>query len=276
MLTATVDGRPAAPPKASWFRHDALIAQLALLSMAVAGVLRLIPGVAKDAAAWPLIAAIVLGGLPLVVGLVKQAVARQFGSDLLAGLSILTAVILGEYFIAVVIVLMLSGGQALEQYATRRASSALDALARRHPSHAHRRRKDGWEDVPLDDVAVGDMLMVLPHEVCPVDGVVVDGTSTMDESYLSGEPFVIRKTVGATVVSGAINQAGLLTIAAARLAVDSRYARIVGIVREAEERRPPCGVSRTGSARGTRSSPSAWPRPVGWRAAIRTGFLRSS
>ena len=239
VLTATADGRPAAQPKASWFRHDALIAQLALLSMALAGVLRLIPGVAKDAAAWPLIAAIVLGGLPLLVGLVKQALARQFGSDLLAGLSILTAVILGEYLIAVVIVLMLSGGQALEQYATRRASTALDALARRHPSHAHRRRKDGWEDVPLEDVAVGDTLMVLPHEVCPVDGVVVDGTSTMDESYLSGEPFVIRKTVGATVVSGAINQDGLLTIVAARLAVDSRYARIVGIVRAAEERRPP-------------------------------------
>jgi len=232
MLTATAEGR------APWFRHDALIAQLALLSMLLAGILRLIPGVGTEAT-WPLIAAIVLGGLPLVVGLVKQALARQFGSDLLAGLSILTAVVLGEYFIAVVIVLMLSGGQALEQYATRRASTALDALARRHPSHAHRRQQNGWDDVPLEDVAVGDILIVLPHEVCPVDGVVVDGRSTMDESYLSGEPFVIRKTVGATVVSGAINQDGLLTIAAARLAVDSRYARIVGIVRAAEERRPP-------------------------------------
>ena len=104
--------------------------------------------------------------------------------------------------------------------------------------------------MPLEDVAVGDTLMVLPHEVCPVDGVVADGTSTMDESYLSGEPFVIRKTVGATVVSGAINQDGLLTIVAARLAVDSRYARIVGIVRAAEERRPPMRrLADSGSAR---------------------------
>ena len=265
MLTATAEVRP------PWFRHDALIAQLALLSMALAGILRLIPGVGTEAATWPLIAAIVFGGLPLLVGLVKQALARQFGSDLLAGLSILTAVILDEYLIAVVIVLMLSGGQALEQYATRRASTALDALARRHPSHAHRRQKDGWSDVPLEDVAVGDTLMVLPHEVCPVDGVVADGTSTMDEWFLSGEPFVIRKTVGATVVSGAINQDGLLTIVAARLAVDSRYARIVGIVRAAGERRRPCGVSRIGSARGTRWWLSVWRRPAGWRAVIRTG-----
>ena len=219
--------------------RDARIAALALLSIALSGGLRLIPDLPPHVAEWPLIAAAALGGVPLVMGLITRVMAREFGSDLLAGLAIVTAVVLGQYLVAVVIVLMLSGGQALEHYATRRASAALDALARRNPSQAHRRNAGNLEDVLLDDVAVGDVLVIFPHETCPVDGAVLEGTSTMDESFLSGEPFRIRKTVGADVISGAINQEGLLTIRAARRAEDSRYARIVDIVRAAEERRPP-------------------------------------
>ncbi|HKW01759.1 MAG TPA: heavy metal translocating P-type ATPase [Vicinamibacterales bacterium] len=228
MLNRAVDGR-----------SDVRIAALALLSIALAGGLRLTPGIPAHVAEWPLIAATAVGGFLLVVDLTRRVLAGELGSDLLAGLAIVTAVLLGQFLVAVVIVLMLSGGQALEHYATRRASAALAALARRNPSHAHRRQQGNIEDVPLDDVAVGDVLVIFPHETCPVDGIVLEGTSTMDESYLSGEPFVIRKTVGAPIVSGAINQHGLLTIRATRRAVDSRYARIVGIVREAEERRPP-------------------------------------
>ena len=172
-------------------------------------------------------------------GLGRQAFQGRFGADLLAGISIVTAVLLGQPLVAVVVVLMLSGGQALEAYATRRASSVLDALARRSPSLAHRRQGESLVDVPLDDVHVGDELVVLPHELCPVDGHVRSGESTMDESYLSGEPFLIRKTAGAAVISGAINGDGALTIVTERRAVDSRYARIMAIVRMAEERRPP-------------------------------------
>ena len=151
----------------------------------------------------------------------------------------LPSAILAQYIVAVLVILMLSGGQTLEHYATRRASAVLDALARRNPTLAHRRHGQELSDVPLGDIAVGDVLVILPHEICPVDGLVAEGLSTMDESFLSGEPFLMRKTVGSTVISGAINQDGALTITATRLAVDSRYARIMAIVRTAEERRPP-------------------------------------
>jgi heavy metal translocating P-type ATPase len=186
----------------------------------------------------PLLAALLAGGIPLVAELTLRLVRFEFSSDLLAGISIVTAVILGEYLAGTLVVLMLSGGQALENYAVRRASSALHALARRMPSQAHRKQGGTIRDVPLDAVAVGDILVVFPHETCPVDGIVVEGHSAMDESYLTGEPFVLSKAVGSAVLSGAINGAGALTIRAEKTAIDSRYAKIMQVMRESEQRRP--------------------------------------
>lgn len=186
----------------------------------------------------PLIAALVFGGGPLVLDLTVKLFRRQFGSDLLAGISIVTAVLLQEYLAGALVVLMLSGGEALEAYAVRSASSVLAALARRMPSVAHRRRDGTMTDVPLDDIAVGDVLVVLPHEICPVDGVVLEGHSVMDESYLTGEPYMMSKTPGSEVLSGAINGEAALTIRAARLAVDSRYANIMEVMRASEQSRP--------------------------------------
>lgn len=186
----------------------------------------------------PLIVALVLGGAPLVYDLVVKVFRREFGSDLLAGISIVTSVILGEYLAGTFVVLMLSGGEALEGYAVRSASAVLKALAARLPSVAHRTVDGSLEDIALDDVQVGDRLIVFPHETCPVDGTVINGHGSMDESYLTGEPYVMSKTPGSEVLSGAINGESALTIRADKLAVDSRYARIMSVMRESEQRRP--------------------------------------
>jgi heavy metal translocating P-type ATPase len=187
---------------------------------------------------WPLFVALVLGGLPLVFTLIRRLVKGDFSSDLLAGISIVTAVLLGEYLAGTLVVLMLSGGQAIEAYAMGRASSALSALARRIPAVAHRKSGTAIVDVPLDVIVPGNNVIVFPHEACPVDGIVVEGRSTMDESYLTGEPYVLSKTVGTSVLSGAVNGEGALTIRAEKRAVDSRYARIMSVMRESEQRRP--------------------------------------
>jgi cation transport ATPase len=131
--------------------------------------------------------AVLVAGVPLLFDLLKKLAAFEVGADALAGISIITAAILGEYLAGAIIVLMLSGGTALELYATRRASSVLSALAKRVPSGAHRLTDSGVVDVALEDVQIDDRLVVLPHEICPVDGAVVDGRGTMDESYLTGE-----------------------------------------------------------------------------------------
>ena len=188
-------------------------------------------------AEWALIA-VLLGGVPLLFDLLKKLAAFEVGSDALAGISIITSAILGEYLAGAIIVLMLSGGTALELYATRRASSVLSALAKRVPSSAHRLTDAGIIDVVMADVRIDDRLVVLPHEICPVDGAVVEGRGTMDESYLTGEPFQIAKAPGSEVLSGAINGEAAMTIVVTKLPVDSRYAKIVQVMEQAEAQRP--------------------------------------
>jgi heavy metal translocating P-type ATPase len=123
------------------------------------------------------------------------------------------------------------------------------------PSIAHRVHDGLMADVPLDAVAVGDQVVVLPHETCPVDGVVTDGHGTMDESYLTGEPFLLAKAPGSAVLSGAVTGDAALTIRAERLAVDSRYAKIMQVMRESEQRRP--RLRRLGDKLGALYTPLA-------------------
>ena len=213
----------------------------------------------------PLFAALLIGGVPMVWDLLKKLTKRQFGSDLLAGVSIITAILLSEYLVAVIVVLMLSGGEALEEFATARASSVLEALARRMPSIAHRKDGSGLAEVKLEDIRIGDELAVLPHEICPVDGVVVEGRSVMDEAYLTGEPYEISKAPGSTVISGAINGEAMLTIRAEKLAKDSRYARIMKVMEETEQQRP--RLRRLGDQLG------AWYTPLALGIAIAAALL---
>jgi heavy metal translocating P-type ATPase len=234
---------------------ETYIAGITLLAIVLHLVLRYGTRAPLRVALAPLIVVLVVGGTPLVFDLAKKLLKREFGSDLLAGISILTAVALGQYLVAAIVVLMLSGGTALEEFATARASSVLDALARRMPSVAHRRGADGAAvDLTLDGIRIGDVLIVLPHEICPVDGVVIEGRGRMDEAYLTGEPYEISKIAGSQVISGAINGDAALVIRAEKLAVDSRYARIMKVMQSSEQQRP--HLRRLGDQLG------AWYTPI--------------
>lgn len=258
MMTASAASEKSGPE--SYSRLSALIAAGSVVGIAVHLVLRYVlsldqPLFSLPAHDWPLIATLVLGGIPMVAGLVIKAFRGEFGSDLLAGISIVTAVLLGEYLAGAIVVLMLSGGDALESYAVRSASSVLDALARRVPSVAHRKSGSGLADVPIAQLAVGDELVIFPHEICPVDGTVIEGRGTMDEAYLTGEPYLVSKAAGAHCLSGAINGNAALTIRADKLASDSRYAKIMQVMRESEQRRP--RLRRLGDQLGTWYTPLA-------------------
>ena len=181
--------------------------------------------------------AIAGASIPLLFSLTRQVLKVNFSVDILALLSVVTSIILGQYWVAAIVVLMLSGGQALEAYATGRASSVLSALAKRMPQIAHRAGKAD-SSVPIDEIAIDDQLLIYPHEICPVDGLVVAGQGSMDESYLPGEPFLIAKAPGATVLSGSINGNAALTIRATKKASDSRYAKIVEVLHASEQNRP--------------------------------------
>jgi len=239
---------------ATWTTRNGLITILAFAGIVVHLTLRYASGLAGRSANLPLVAVLLVGGLPLVVDLVWRAVHGQFGSDHLAGISIVASALLGEYLAGAIVVLMLSGGETLEQFAVAEATSVLRALARRLPTLAHRRRGSELDDVPVSEILAGDELSVLPHEICPVDGQVIQGHGTMDESYLTGEPFTISKGPGAAVLSGAINGDSSLTVRATRIAADSRYARIMQVMREAEQHRP--NLRRIGDQLG------AWYTPL--------------
>ncbi len=215
------------------------VALLSLGSIIVAG-LAFLWGVPGPWWSIPLMVATAAAGIPLILQVFRDAVHRRFGADVLGMLSLVTASVLGEWFVAGIIALMLSGGQALEEAASARASQVLDALARRSPTIAHRRGSNGAPiDVDVADVQRGDELILLPHEICPVDGTVVEGVGAMDESYLTGEPYVVPKAPGSSVLSGAINSTIALVIRADAIAAHSRYAQIVGVLARAEEQRPP-------------------------------------
>lgn len=217
---------------------ETIIAAFTIVLIGVHLVMRFGIGVEGRTANVPLWCVLAFGGGPLVWGLLAKVVRREFGSDLLAGISIVTSVLLGEYLAGALVVLMLSGGEALEAYAVRSASYVLRALSQRMPATAHRRVDAVVEDVPLDQLAIGDLVVVFPHDICPVDGTVVEGHGVMDESYLTGEPYRISKTPGSAVLSGAINGDSALVVAADKLAEDSRYAKIMQVMQASEEHRP--------------------------------------
>jgi heavy metal translocating P-type ATPase len=248
-------------------RKQAAIAVLALLAIAVHLVLRFGTASSTTAQNVPLWIALALGGVPLVWELLVKLWHREFGSDLLAGISIVTSALLDEYLAGTLVVLMLSGGETLEAYAVRSASSVLEALAKRMPTLAHRKQDSTISDVPLVDVAVGDVVLVFPHEVCPIDGTVVEGHGVMDESYLTGEPYMMSKTPGSTVLSGAVNGESALTIRADKLAVDSRYAQIMEVMLSSQQHQPQ--IRRLGDQLGAFYTPVAVA--IGVAAWLATG-----
>lgn len=203
----------------------------------------------------PLFFVIIIGGIPLLFRILLMLIKGNLGADLLAGISIITAIILGEYLAATLVILMIASGITLELYGTRKASSALVSLLERMPTKAHCKKGEQVDDVELSDIQIGDIIIIYPHEACPVDGVVIDGRGAMDESYLTGEPYIISKTIGSQVLSGAINGEYALTIKATKLASDSRYSSIVKVLQESEGKRPT--LKRLGDQIGAIFAPMA-------------------
>ncbi|WP_082650356.1 heavy metal translocating P-type ATPase [Legionella parisiensis] len=204
---------------------------------------------------FPLFLLIIIGGIPLFLQILFKLFQGNLGADLLAAIALLTGVILDEYLAASLIILMLASGQTLEVFAMRKASSVLLALVKRMPSIAHRKIAKDVEDISLQEIHIHDELLVYPHETCPVDGVVIEGHGSMDESYLTGEPYQISKAPGTNVLSGAINGESLLIVKTIALPADSRFASIVKVLQEAEQKRP--SIRRLGDQIGAIFAPVA-------------------
>ncbi|GGA54715.1 cobalt ABC transporter ATP-binding protein [Pseudoclavibacter endophyticus] len=180
-----------------------------------------------------------------LVGMVRDVLRGHVGLDILAVVAMVATLAVGEYVASLIIVLMLSGGEALEDFAGRRAKRDLSALLDRSPRIAHvllhspDSTAEEVRDVPVDEVRVGDALLVRPAEIVPVDGRLVTETGTFDESSLTGESMPVARVVGQEVLSGAINGNRAVRIRAVRSSADSQYQQIVALVHAAEASHAP-------------------------------------
>ncbi|HTK47638.1 MAG TPA: heavy metal translocating P-type ATPase [Gemmatimonadaceae bacterium] len=218
--------------------------QLALAFLAAGALVRLTSGPSASATVW--MVGLVVTGAPVVWKTMRSAASGHFATDLVATLAVVTSVVLVEPLAGLVIVLMQTGGEALERYAEGRASSAVRALEEEAPRIAHRLRNGGTaptngdaEDIEVGEIVVGDHLLVRPGEMVPCDGIVIDGSSHVDTSRLTGEPIPERASAGTTLASGTLNLDGPLVLRATATAGASQYARIVELVRTAQSSKAP-------------------------------------
>lgn len=211
---------------------------LALIGLVLGAVVRFGAG-RVDLSDMIWLATLIIGGAPVVYETTKGMLKGNFASDVVAMLAIITAVLTQEYFAGVIIVLMQSGGEALESYSLRRASSSLEKLLARAPRIAHRLAASRIDDINVEQVQIGDILVVRPGDLIPVDGKLISAQAQVDEAALTGEPLAAPKKLGGILLSGSVNVGDAFEMQATQLSVDSKYAKIVELVRKAQEEKPP-------------------------------------
>lgn len=183
---------------------------------------------------------LIIGTLPLIYKVSKSLLQKKFGVDLIAIVAIFASFWAGQYLVGVVILLMLSGGEALETYAQARAKKELTQLLSKAPAIAHIKQENNKIiDIKVDQVKIGDILVIKPGEVVPVDGIVTDGISNLDEAVITGESLPVEKKIGSMVYSGSINEERALEIRAIKNSQDSKYQIIVQLVKEAQDAEAP-------------------------------------
>lgn len=223
------------------WRYPAITAAVAVLATVIA----LHAADAQAAGRW--VATVFVGAFIVwtLVRMVRDVLRGHIGLDVLAVVAMIATLAVGEYIASLIIVLMLSGGEALEDFAARRARRDLTALLDRSPRIAHvlvhpqSSATDEIQDVAVDDVVPGDLLLVRPSEIVPVDGMLMSESGSFDESSLTGESMPVTRTAGGEVLSGAINGTRAVRIRATRRSADSQYQQIVALVRGAQESRAP-------------------------------------
>ncbi|WP_108659635.1 heavy metal translocating P-type ATPase [Acuticoccus kandeliae] len=214
----------------------------AILLMALAGLVTgLVLHFAGQAAlanlAWT--AGVVPALIALVVEILRSIGRGEVGLDIVAALSMTAALVFGETLAAAVVAVMYSGGTFLESFAEGRARREMHDLLSRVPRTATRYRNGGLEDVPLDDIAPGDRLLIRQGDVVPVDGTVASDAAFLDTSALTGESLPVRLTRGADAMSGSTNAGEVFDLTAVRRAKESTYAGIVRLVEAAQRSKAP-------------------------------------
>jgi len=204
----------------------------------VAGIILELTG-QRTAVHWLLGSVAIIEVLPLGWDMWQDVRSGRYGIDILAATAIITSVVLGQYWAGMVVVLMLTGGEGLEDFAEHRARTELDSLLKHAPETAHVIRKGKTLNVAVRELHIGDKLLIKAGELVPVDAVIIEGTASFDESSLTGESLPQTKQAGDKLLSGSINLDGAVTVKATASAEDSQYQQIVKLVRGAAASQAP-------------------------------------
>lgn len=182
---------------------------------------------------------LIVGSIPVFIEIVGALRKGHFGADVIALTAIITSYVMDQYLAGMVIVLMLSGGRALEDFALSRAKKELTALISNAPRIAHKKENGNLKSIPVGEVEINDVIVVKPGEVVAVDGIVIEGNSPVDESALTGESMPVEKGPSSHVMSGSINKGNVLEIRAIHVSKDSQYEQIIRLVEGAEKSKAP-------------------------------------
>lgn len=179
----------------------------------------------------------IVGGImaiTMLIGMVKTLRSGKYGVDILAITAIIATLLVGEYWASLMVLIMLTGGDSLEDYASHQASRELRSLLDNSPQVAHRVKEEEVTDIEVEEVQVGDTILVKPGELVPVDGRVIAGESFVDESSLTGESKPVKKELNDELMSGSINGDAALRFKVTKTAKDSQYQTLVKLVKESE------------------------------------------
>jgi len=179
----------------------------------------------------------IVGGLmafSMFIGMIQTLKSGKYGVDILAITAIVATLLVGEYWASLMVLVMLTGGDSLEDYASHQAGRELRNLLENSPQVAHKIVDEQLQDIEVDDAAVGDLLLIKPGELAPVDGTVIAGSTLVDESSLTGESRPIEKKQDDEIMSGSIVKDASIRIQVVKKASDSQYQKLVKLVEESE------------------------------------------
>lgn len=224
----------------NWLENEPKVTLVCAVTSAVSLILS-ITGVLKNILpvdiAW---IAIVLCGVPILVGAAKGVIfEHDIKADLLVSLALIASVATKEFFAAGEVALIMQIGSLLEDYTSGKAREGIEKLIKITPRTARVLRDGGAVEIPAEEVKIGDVLRVLAGETVPVDGTILEGTTSIDQSVMTGESIPVDKSAGDTVSSGTVNQFGTFTMRADSLSEDSSLQRMVRLAEEAEENKAP-------------------------------------
>lgn len=206
---------------------------LKLVLTIVVGITALILAFLCQQPLWAQVLVSLAGGLvalSMLIEMIRTLKSGRYGVDLLAITAIIATLAVGEYWAALMVLVMLTGGDSLEDYAAHKAGRELKSLLDNSPQVAHLMRGDGLVDVAVDELQVNDQVVVKPGELVPVDGHIIEGSSLFDESSLTGESRPVERTINEPIMSGSVNGETSITMVVDQLAINSQYQAIVKLV----------------------------------------------